>query len=287
MAGNALYVAARNLCLGFVALFVSFSGANAGVAAGAKQPVLRHARVELIAEQNTVAPGMRFWIGLRFQLDPGWHIYWKNPGDSGTPPKVQWDLPPGFSAGTLFWPAPVRLGKVPIVDYGYEDEVLLMLPIAAPANLAPGSTVTLGAKVKWVVCREICIADQALVKLSLPVAKNALGQTSPGHALFAKTRARLPRPAPRNWRIRALDGKSQFALEVTTGVRQGPGTFFPLEEGQIDNAAGQEVTPLTRGVRLTLRKSDQLLKPISVLRGVLVLDPGRAYQIAAPVSSGR
>jgi DsbC/DsbD-like thiol-disulfide interchange protein len=286
MSGNALCFALRNRFLRFAALLVLLSGANAA-AAGAQRPRAHHARVELIAEQAAIVPGKRFWVGLQFQLDPGWHIYWKNPGDSGTPPKVQWDLSPGFSAGEFLWPVPMRLGEPPIVDYGYESEVLLMLPVAAPANLTLGSTVTLGAKITVVVCRDICMADSAVVRLVLPVAKNAAGQASPSHALFAQTRAQLPRPAPRNWKIRALDGKGQFTLEVTTGVRQGQAAFFPLKEEQIDNAATQALVPLPRGVRLTLKKSDQLLKPISVLKGVLVFGPGRVYEIAAPVWPGR
>jgi DsbC/DsbD-like thiol-disulfide interchange protein len=278
--------AAKSRVLSFVVLLVFLPGAVA-IASAAAPPAAKHARVDLIAEQSTVVPGKRFWIGLRFQLDPGWHIYWKNPGDSGTPPRAQWNLPPGFSAGGLLWPAPVRLGKAPIVDYGYEGQVLLMLPVRPPAALKPGSTVTLGATVKWVVCRDICIADEAVVKLALPIAENSREEMSPWHALFAATRARLPRPAPRAWRIRALAGKGQFTLLLETGVRPRQATFFPLEEGQIDNAAPQEVAPLPRGVKITLKQSDQRLKPISVLRGVLVLSDGRAYEIAAPVSPGR
>ena len=278
--------AAKSRVLSFVLLLVLLLGA-VPIARAAAPPAAKHATVELISEHEAILSGKRFWIGLRFQLDPSWHIYWKNPGDSGTPPRAQWNLPPGFSAGELGWPAPVRLGKAPIVDYGYEGQVLLILPVTPSAALKPGSTVTLGAKLKWVVCQDICIADEAVVKLSLPVAETSREQASPWQKLFAVTRTRLPQPAPRNWRIRALAGKNEFTLLLETGVRPREATLFPLEEGQIDNAAPQEVAPLPRGVKITLKQSDQLLKPISVLKGVLVLSSGRAYQIAAPVSPGK
>ena len=93
----------------------------------AQLPADSRAKVELIAEQDAVSPGKPLWVGLLFRLDEGWHIYWQNPGDSGEPPKIQWQLPPGFEAGTIRWPQPIRLGGGTVVDYGYEGQVLLWL----------------------------------------------------------------------------------------------------------------------------------------------------------------
>jgi DsbC/DsbD-like thiol-disulfide interchange protein len=282
---NAGYGAAKNRLRCFLALLVVLPRQEA--AEKSEPNEVHHAKVKLIAEQTAILPGKRLWLGLKFQLDPDWHIYWVNPGDSGTAPQVKWDLPPGFSAGAMKWPTPVRLGKPPIVDYGYENEVLLLLSVEAPAKLRPGEQVTLGATVKWVVCREICIPDKAQLNLSLPIAKDGVNQSSAWLRVFQKTRERLPRQAPSGWTVRAASGKDQFTLTVDTGVPQTHAEFFPLEAQQVDNAAPQGTTSLPRGVRLTLKKSDQLLKPVSVLKGVLVLDGGRAYEIAAPVAPGK
>lgn len=278
---NGGYSAAKR-CLGsFLGLVVSLAAARA-----AERPEeSHHARVELIAEKTSIMPGKRIWVGLRFQLDKDWHIYWVNPGDSGTPPQAKWDLPTGFSAGPMRWPTPIRLGRPPIVDYGYENEVLLMVPIQAPANLKDGDSVVLGATVKWVVCQEICIPDKAQLNVSLRTLRDGEDQTSPWHRLFQETRERLPRRTPSTWTMGATAGKNQFMLTINAGVPQAKAQFFPLEAQQIDNAAPQGINSFPGGARLTLKKSDQLLKPITVLKGVLVLDGGRAYEIAAPVSS--
>ncbi len=67
-------------------------------------------------------------VAVRF-LEKEWHVYWVNPGDSGEPPRVTWDLPAGITAGAIEWPAPRRLGTASIVDYGYEDAVMLIVPM--------------------------------------------------------------------------------------------------------------------------------------------------------------
>ncbi|MGC9159266.1 MAG: protein-disulfide reductase DsbD domain-containing protein, partial [Terracidiphilus sp.] len=93
------------------------------VASSAAAP---HVRVELVAPEEDFYPGSpRNDAGFYFKLDPGWHIYWKNPGDAGEPPQVQWKLPPGVTAGPIQFPAPQRLPLGPLMDFGYQNEVLL------------------------------------------------------------------------------------------------------------------------------------------------------------------
>jgi len=251
-------------------------------APGSAAPVSApHLTVDLVADSATIAPGRDFQAGLKFNLEKGWHIYWINPGDSGEPPKVQWKMPDGFQAGSIEWPAPVRLPISRLMDYGYEDQVLLMVPIQVPANLKPGATAQLAATVKWIVCREVCIPGHGDVALTLPVSSET-PKPSADHDLFVKTKASLPLPAPRAWKQSALQRKDDFVLTLRTGKRIANAIFFPLEEEQIENAAPQQVKPAASGTRIVLKKSEQFSKPISRLRGVAVLD-GRAYEINAPV----
>ena len=114
------------LLIAFLCLF-----AAPGRATGAMGP---HGTVDLIADQTTVRPGRPFWVGLHFQLEHGWHIYWINPGDSGEPPRVKWNLPPGFQAGPLQWPVPSRIEDHSLIDYGYQNEVLLPVEITPPGK---------------------------------------------------------------------------------------------------------------------------------------------------------
>ncbi len=253
-------------------------------AAGASGP---HGAVDLVSEQTSVQPARPFWVGLRFQLEQGWHIYWTNPGDSGKPPRVKWDLPAGFQAGPLHWPIPHRIEDHSLIDYGYQGDVLLAVEIRAPAKLAAGADVQLNATVNWLVCRELCVPGRAALALKLPTGTGKPGPESPMHPLFAKARAGLPRPAPKPWRVTANLDAHAFVLNVDTGKRETGAAFFPLEPNQIENAAPQKVSPSARGVRLEMEKSDQLLKAPSRLTGVLVFTSGQGYVIEAPVITSK
>jgi DsbC/DsbD-like thiol-disulfide interchange protein len=265
------------LALG-VALLLCATGAQA---AGTPIP---HGTVELIAENKWIATGQKLYLGLYFQLEKGWHIYWINPGDSGEPPRVSWQLPTGLTAGAVEWPTPRRLRTSSIVDFGYEDAVMLMVPMQAEASLPAQKATRLGADVKVLVCRELCIPGKALLSLTLPIKS----QPSPSDArtidLFYATRKSLPRPVPGNWRFNLADAIDSFVLTANLGHQITQAMFFPLAESQIENAAPQKLLPVATGFRLTLPKSDRLLKPIERLKGVLVLSADLAYLIDVPLS---
>jgi thiol:disulfide interchange protein DsbD len=246
-----------------------------------------HGTVDLITEVTSIQSARSFWAGLRFQLEKGWHIYWINPGDSGEPPKVQWTLPAGFHAGPLHWPTPRRIQDHSLVDYGYQDEVLLPAQIQPPASLGAVHEVQLRATVKWLVCREICLPARADLNLTLPVVKGVQGKPSAWHSLFAKTRASLPRPAPQSWRLSVTPEGQRFLLKVDTGEPETAAIFFPLEPDQVENAAQQRVNSSSRGFQLELQKSDLLPKPVRRLAGLLVLASGQGYVIQAPVDAYR
>jgi DsbC/DsbD-like thiol-disulfide interchange protein len=241
----------------------------------------QHLKVELISEQSPSPPGQPLWVGLLFRLEPGWHIYWQNPGDSGEPPKVQWELPAGFVAGSIRWPQPIRLGGGSVVDYGYEGQVLLMAPIQGPSSRNATSLPSLSADVKYIVCRDVCIPGKAHLTLSGP----AGGDWALWRALFEQTRAQLPKPSPANWKVTAVSNKQHFILSVQARSQLTGAGFFPLEPGQIDNSSPQDFAPTHNGFRITLKKSDQLTKPVTNLRGLIVLGPGRAVEVSAPVVS--
>jgi DsbC/DsbD-like thiol-disulfide interchange protein len=244
-----------------------------------------HGSVELVADTSHVQPGRPFWVGFHFQLEPGWHIYWINPGDSGEPPRIKWNLPAGYQAGSIVWPTPERIVDHSLIDYGYQNDVLLPVEITPPSSLGVGSGAQLSGTLKWLVCREMCLPARADLALNLPL-KGTSGP-SPQHALFDKARAQLPVPSPKTWKLTASPGLHTFTLTIDTGKRESEATFFPLEPNQIDNAAPQKVTAIPRGVRLDLVKSDQLLKPPTSLKGVLELAPHRSYTIVMLVNPGK
>jgi DsbC/DsbD-like thiol-disulfide interchange protein len=256
----------------------------------AQTPDVSPARVQIVWE-NPIRPGHKFWAGVLFDLDPGWHIYWQNPGDSGEPPKLQWNLRPGYHGGEIIWPIPMPLGTGTIRDYGYEGKVLLLAPLLTPRDLDPTVPAELAATVKYVVCREICIPEKANLTLSVPVYKQpaAPGQPPPGPSpwreLFQATRAQIPNPPPKDWKVSAVSTDKNFVLSVEAPDEPNTVMFFPLDPGVIENVAPQDFAMNKKGFSLTLKKSEQLLKPVSRLRGVVVLDKNRAYEIAVPLKA--
>src|SRR3954471_9184450 len=153
-----------------------------------------HAR--LVAEDKGVAPGGTVTVALEEKIAPGWHTYWKNPGDAGAPTEIEWTLPPGWKAGAIQWPRPKRLPVGPLMDYGYEGTPWLLIPLTAPAAAAPGA-VTIKAKASWLVCEKICIPEYTTLTLNLNV---GAGGHDPAVAKdFATARALLPVASP--WKV--------------------------------------------------------------------------------------
>lgn len=238
-----------------------------------------HGTVDLIAENRWIAPGHPAYLGLNFKIEKGWHIYWVNPGDSGEPPRIEWQLPAGLSAGEIEWPAPRRLVTSTIVDFGYVDAVTLLVPLRASTSLPMNRDAQISANLRVLVCREICIPGKSQFSMSIPVNAKSPEADVQNSPLFAAARQRLPQPAPANWKFNVREEKDSFVLTAKLDRKITAASFFPLEESQIDNSALQKIIPVPGGFRLTLRKSDQLLKPIPRLRGILELPQNEAYII--------
>jgi len=274
-----MYLLSRRLLVLLASLVFGFALVP-GVAA--QSFTVTHAKIGLIAENNSLQAGQTAWVGVLFDLEKGWHIYWVNPGDSGERPKIQWQLPPGFQAKEIRWPTPVRLGTGTVIDYGYEGRVLLPVPIQVPADYKAAKAVTLSADIRYLICREVCIPAKAQASLAIPSANAAADRE-----LFRSTFDNSPKAWPAGWKAQASDNGGFFLLSLDTGTSESKATFFPLEEEQVDNAAAQGVMPTARGLQIKLKKSDQLLKPIKALKGVVVLGPGRTFEVTAPVAGNK
>src|ERR1700723_2002397 len=165
----------------------AFAGASA---------TAQHLTVQLVVPPAQIYPGQSFTAGLYFKLDPGWHVYWINAGDSGEPPSIKWTLPAGVTAGALQFPAPRRLPLGPLMDFGYEDEVLFPMTLSADSALKVPSTTQLTAHVNWLVCREVCIPGKADLAVPLQIAAQK-GPVDPARqALFDHFHSLLPQPIP-------------------------------------------------------------------------------------------
>jgi thiol:disulfide interchange protein len=271
----------RLSCLIFAFAFLLAAGLPAlAVSNSADAP---HVHVQLLS------PGAHLYrleggdAGLYFKMEPGWHIYWKNPGDAGEPPHIHWTLPAGITADPLQFPPPKRLPLGPLMDFGYEGEVLLPmdLHVAEPVPLGP---VVLHAHVDWLVCRESCVPGKAELELSTDVREQPAGglrELSQDSVLFRRAWKALPDATQTTLNPRFLPTKEGFRLSVETGQRETSATFFPADQDILDNPAPQKFTAAAKGLVLDLKKDASLTANPAQLKGVLELSGGRAFEITA------
>ena len=148
-------------------------------------------RAELVAHApEGITPGKPVWLGLQIEHQPHWHTYWKNPGDSGLPTTLAWQLPVGVTVGEIAWPTPKKLPVGPLMNYGYEGRLLLPVPVSVGQAFA-GNTLDIKLTAQWLVCKDVCIPQQGEFALSLPVQAS----TAMHSAAFDAARAALPQPA--------------------------------------------------------------------------------------------
>ena len=150
-----------------------------------------HVDASFIAQHDTWQPGTTVTVGLRLAMDEGWHTYWKNPGDAGMPTSLTWDLPEGWAAHGIDWPAPVYFETNGIGGYGYVGTVVLPVRIDVPAEAAQGE-VTLKAKADWLECADICVAGSADLQLTGRVGNDEPQPVAEHVELFATAAARQP-----------------------------------------------------------------------------------------------
>lgn len=239
-----------------------------------------HVHVQLVFPQTQLAPGAKAHAGLYFKLEPGWHVYWQNAGDSGEPPNIKWTLPDGISATPIEFPAPKRLPLGPLMDFGYENEVLFPLSIDVAKTAKTGPAV-LHAKVGWLVCREVCIPGKAELDEPVQIAPGTSAPNAADVALWNRFANSLPTPLPANTNAIFQPTSTGFRLAVDTGRRETQAAFFPADQNILDNPSPQQVTPTATGLILDLKKDANLTAAPAQLKGVLELSGGRNYQIAA------
>lgn len=194
-------------------------------------------RAELVAHApEGLAPGQPVWLGLTIEHAPHWHTYWKNPGDSGLPTTLTWQLPAGVVAGEIGWPTPTRLPVGPLVNYGYEGKVLLPVPVTLPADFrAEALDVKLSAQ--WLVCKDVCIPQQGEFALRVPAKASTAGHA----AAFAAAWDAQPKDlAAASARAELVDDAKALRVAVDglpATLRGKELAFFAETAGVIDHAA--------------------------------------------------
>ncbi len=246
--------------------------------AGAAPMRTPHVVAELVAERSAVQAGQVLQVGLNLTHQPGWHTYWRNPGDSGLPTRLTWQLPPGSRIGEIEWPVPQRLPVGPLMNYGYEGELLLPLNFTPPASAKPGDTLSLRARADWLVCKEVCIPESVDLELQLPVVGQDVtpGATAATPA-FASNAAAQTQPL-RGWSAELLHAgrEALLVLNKTSGKLSATDKLPPIQlfphAAQLLETARHEVYRTPQGYAVKLRLLPDVTLPAS-LRSTVVAPP--------------
>src|SRR5438045_6533738 len=255
----------------FAAVFtIALAAALPASAGAATQPHPGTAR--LVPELAAITPGATLVLDLHLDIAPGWHTYWRNPGDSGLPTEIAWTLPADFTAGDIVWPVPERFVVEGLGNYGYRDAVDLLIPITVGQGVKLGATAHLDAVASWLVCSDICIPGDAKLAFALPVAAAAPDPSATG--LFAAARSRLPKPAAFEAEFGVTKDQLRLMLPegAFSGIEQPSAVFLPFDANVVDAAAEPKLQRRGSGFELLLQRANTpaAIVPKS-LDGVLVL----------------
>lgn len=251
-------------------LLLSLIGLN--VHAASFEAATEQVKAQLIASVNAVHAGDEILIGVNQRIIPHWHTYWKNPGDSGLPTKIEYDLPTGSSAGEIQWATPhlIRLG--PVVNFGYDNEVTLLSRLKISKDAVVGSQLSIKAKVNWLVCEEACIPQEVELALKLPVV-DLNTDTGHGSPLTEQASANLPIPSP--WKITLEQHNDFLTLRIVGEELKSQSiqsvAFYPEEWGRINHSAQQPRKVVGDAVELELKSGDSPIKTGNALKGILAI----------------
>ncbi|MBU49411.1 MAG: thiol:disulfide interchange protein [Deltaproteobacteria bacterium] len=231
-----------------------------------------HVDVSLIAPVKAFQRGTSAWIAIRQDIEPHWHTYWRNAGDSGMPPKVKWQVPQGVKVGKAHWPYPLRIKVGPLVNFGYEGTILLLYKLNIPKTYKE-NTISIKGEASWLVCQEECIPGKASLSLTLPVVSNKPDVNTETKPLFETTLKHLPKPF--QGKADAKERKDSFVIRIQgqKGAFSFAKTilFFPNKGALLTNA---KLPTLKReGDQLTFifDKNEYFAKSVKRLDGMLLL----------------
>ncbi|HPF39657.1 MAG TPA: protein-disulfide reductase DsbD family protein [Phycisphaerae bacterium] len=185
-------------------------------------------KVRLALEKTALANRGDTNLAVIFDISPGWHLYWRNPGDSGLPPRVTFTPIEGVTFGDPQWPAPKRLveGET-LVDYIHERELVLIIPVTLDDRYKGGDSLPIAAKLDWLVCRERCLQGSQNITTSFPIDDSAKPSTDAKR--FGAARARRPRPVKDSDHVTVRWNGPELSVRAAGATSVA---FFPYENDE-------------------------------------------------------
>jgi len=180
----------------------------------------------LVADTASVEPGSTFRLGVHFEIEDGWHIYWRNPGGAGLATAIDFELPDGFVAGPLQWPLPIAfIQSEGIPGYGYEGSVVLAAEVTVPADFDRSRPGRVLVEASWLACKGVCVLGSAEL--------DASPARLPEDPVFRQWADQLPRTAEANdppFSLTATGGLSDGLIShwLRWSEEPGPVEWFPI-----------------------------------------------------------
>lgn len=266
-----------------------------GWAGGDLQGALK-TQARLVLAADTARAGQTVMAGIQLTMEPGWHIYWRNSGESGSPTAITWTLPAGVTAGEIQWPVPEKLTESDLTTYIYKKEVVLLAPLTLAKELPPGN-LALKAKVSWLECEQQCVPGEMEARANLNIGEAA--KSSSQSNLFAEWQGRLAE-AKSSFKVQAQwdqpPGGNSRAVIVEWNTENAPpfSDFFPYPNSGYEVQPAVATLPSEAGkarLRLVVKKQGEAWP--NRITGLLVaasgsdqLKSGVSSKISSPPGSG-
>lgn len=233
--------------------------------------------VTLISERTAFTPGETIWLGVELEMRDHWHTYWKNPGDSGMPTSASWELPEGFTAGGIVWPAPQRFLWEGLISYGYENKVTLRVPLMTSEEAEIGKVFTIKGRIDWLECKDVCLPGSDNVVIELTSVEDSSSFVNPEWSW------------PESEVLQATDETASYSsvgetvvLEIET--QRTYNVFFPYQEGVWVLEPAPLVEKTDSGIRVTLTAIDPDARRELTPKGLLVDEQGMGYELKSYVA---
>lgn len=234
-----------------------------------------NAEAELHARSTHAVPGESFRVALRLRPQPGWHTYWRNPGDSGLPTQIDWQLPEGVTASDIQWQPPGTYRLADVVNYGYGEQTLHIVDMQLPADWPPGQALHLDAEAEWLICSDICVPESASLSLELPTATEPAEPNPVWAPDFEAAEASLPEAVDWPASMVRVDETIRLQLQLSSDLSAPEGfTAFPITEDFIHHSAPQQLQRRGDTLWLTQPQSPYFETMPEASRWVLVAHDG-------------
>lgn len=238
-----------------------------------------HAKVTIVFERSAATPDDSFLGALKLELAEGWHVYWRNPGDSGLPPGATWTEMPGIAFGEFRYPVPHAIPLATLMNYGYEDQVVLPFPVTIAGDVKPGSEIPIAGKIEYLICADICIPEEVTLSTTLKIAASVEPDMT-GSTIIAETLPHIPvamtgkatvERTEKGFRISAVDTGIAGAVAAAKEIR-----FFP-DGPEVSNPAKQTVKTGAEGVSIEVVASDFAKEGDQNITGIIAITDGKGF----------